>query len=99
MVPHSLHSSYQSPNTDRAPVHDFGDVFTMKGDLIVRLPLDVVKIAVPPGRLLPHHVSGELLDGEAARRGLCAVNGFLPFTAAGNNFEAGDCGLRGCLSG
>ncbi len=48
-------------------------MFSLKGDLIVRLPLDVVKIAVPLVVYFLRDVSRELLDGKAIGGRLCTV--------------------------
>ena len=62
-------------------------MFSLKGDLIVELPLDVVRIAIPLLHLLRGHVPRELLDGHAGSAPTTPRRRRCRFTAASNNFE------------
>jgi hypothetical protein len=60
-------------------------MFFSRASKIVKLPLDVLGLPAP-GRLLRHHVPGQLFHGEAGGSGLTR-SATLAFTASGNNFE------------
>ena len=61
-------------------------MFSLKGDLIVRLPPDVVKIAVPLVIYFLIIFPRQLLHGQEAGRDY-AQSATLSLIAAGNNFE------------
>jgi ACR3 family arsenite transporter len=61
-------------------------MFSLKGETIVELPLDVLRIAAAAARLLRGDVRGVVLH-EQARRGQLPQTATLSFTAASNNFE------------
>ena len=61
-------------------------MFSLKGDIIVQLPLDVLRIADSPPDLLRRHVPRQLLHEPGAGRDY-AQTATLSFTAASNNFE------------
>jgi len=71
-------------NTDRL-LFTIVVMFSLKGNLIITLPLDVVRIAIPLLIYFCGHVSGVFLSGEKAGRGLLQTT-TLAFTAASKQF-------------
>ena len=72
VVSHALYSTHQSADPGGAAIHDFGDVFAERR-LDCAAAAGCAAHRDPAGGVLPHHVSGQLLDGQAAWSELCAI--------------------------
>ena len=62
-------------------------MFSLKGELIVQIPLDVVRVAHPDALLLRDHVLPDVLRGQGDRPATTPRPRRSPFTAGSNNFE------------
>jgi len=77
----------------RIAVHDI-IMFSLKGQMIVQIPFDVIRIAIPLACYFAIMFFASFLVGH--RRGIeYARNASVAFTATGNNFEARHCRLCG----